>query len=54
MHVNLSRMEPGPVAPQQDALSYPQFLTTAKMQVGYARELHDTLQAASQSLGSTD
>ncbi|XP_065346822.1 mediator of RNA polymerase II transcription subunit 29 [Cloeon dipterum] len=54
LQVSLSRTEAGMVTPQQDSISYSQFLNTAKLQVGYARELHDAFQAAIQALNSSE
>ncbi|KAF4528059.1 hypothetical protein B566_EDAN012020 [Ephemera danica] len=54
MQVALTRMESGPVTQQQESLSYPQFLATVRSQVSYSRELHDTLIAAAQALGSNE
>ncbi|XP_077292001.1 mediator complex subunit intersex [Arctopsyche grandis] len=43
-----------PPEPPPSALSYPQFLTVARMQVTYAKEIHDTLIAAVQNISPTE
>lgn len=43
---------PDPAAPP--SLTYPQFLVTARSQVAYAKEIHDTLVAAAQNISPTE
>lgn len=55
--MNPTRIEP---LPQQDVqnplnntLTYPQFLSTVRAQVAYAKEIHDMLLTAAQNIQNT-
>ncbi|CAH4027560.1 mediator of RNA polymerase II transcription subunit 29 [Pieris brassicae] len=47
-----SRMDSGPV--QETTLSYPQYLNTVRLQIAYAKDIHDTLVAAAQNISPTE
>ncbi|XP_014364217.2 mediator of RNA polymerase II transcription subunit 29 [Papilio machaon] len=49
--VNTSRLDSGP--PTQDTqLTYPQYLNTVRLQISYAKDIHDTLVAAAQNIST--
>lgn len=56
LQVQPTRMDPPLATPTQDpsALSYPQYLSTVRAQVAYAKEIHDTLVAAAQNISPTE
>ncbi|CAK1545558.1 unnamed protein product [Leptosia nina] len=48
-----SRMDSGPTS-QDTTLSYPQYLNTIRLQISYAKDIHDTLVAAAQNISPTE
>ncbi|CAG4959750.1 unnamed protein product [Colias eurytheme] len=48
-----SRMDSGPTT-QETTLSYPQYLNTVRLQISYAKDIHDTLVAAAQNISPTE
>ncbi|PZC76944.1 mediator of RNA polymerase II transcription subunit 29 [Helicoverpa armigera] len=44
-----SRLDTGP-ATAESSLSYPQYLNTVRLQITYAKDIHDTLVAAAQNI----
>lgn len=49
--VSSTRMEP---APNENALSYPQYLSTVRSQIAYAKDIHDTLICAAQNISPSE
>lgn len=47
-----SRAEP--TQPNENALSYPQYLSTVRQQIAYAKDIHDTLICAAQNIAPTE
>ncbi|XP_050672464.1 mediator of RNA polymerase II transcription subunit 29 [Leptidea sinapis] len=48
-----TRMDSGPIT-QETTLSYPQYLNTVRLQISYAKDIHDTLVAAAQNISPTE
>ncbi|XP_041982975.1 mediator of RNA polymerase II transcription subunit 29 [Aricia agestis] len=48
-----SRLDTGPTT-QETTLSYPQYLNTVRLQISYAKDIHDTLVAAAQNISPTE
>ncbi|KAJ8709213.1 hypothetical protein PYW07_009039 [Mythimna separata] len=48
-----SRLDTGPATTDQN-LSYPQYLNTVRLQITYAKDIHDTLVAAAQNISPTE
>ncbi|CAG9567950.1 unnamed protein product [Danaus chrysippus] len=48
-----SRLDSGPTT-QETTLSYPQYLNTVRLQISYAKDIHDTLVAAAQNISPTE
>ncbi|XP_072933351.1 mediator of RNA polymerase II transcription subunit 29 [Epargyreus clarus] len=48
-----SRLDSGPTT-QDTALSYPQYMNTVRLQISYAKDIHDTLVAAAQNISPTE
>ncbi|XP_075984909.1 mediator complex subunit intersex [Anticarsia gemmatalis] len=48
-----SRLDSGPTT-QETTLSYPQYLNTVRLQISYAKDIHDTLVAAAQNLSPAE
>ncbi|XP_059051941.1 mediator of RNA polymerase II transcription subunit 29 [Achroia grisella] len=48
-----SRLDSGPTT-QETTLSYPQYLNTVRLQIAYAKDIHDTLVAAAQNISPTE
>ncbi|KAF9808460.1 hypothetical protein SFRURICE_008513 [Spodoptera frugiperda] len=53
MTVMPSRLDTGP-ATTDTSLSYPQYLNTVRLQITYAKDIHDTLVAAAQNISPTE
>lgn len=41
-------------SPQDTQLTYPQYLNTVRLQISYAKDIHDTLVAAAQNISPTE
>lgn len=50
--VMATRAEPIPA--NENALSYPQYLSTIRQQIAYAKDIHDTLICAAQNIAPSD
>ncbi|XP_026736037.1 mediator of RNA polymerase II transcription subunit 29 [Trichoplusia ni] len=48
-----SRLDTGPTT-TDSSLSYPQYLNTVRLQITYAKDIHDTLVAAAQNISPTE
>ncbi|KOB77924.1 Intersex-like protein [Operophtera brumata] len=48
-----SRLDSGP-STQETTLSYPQYLNTVRLQISYAKDIHDTLVAAAQNISPAE
>ncbi|XP_026497585.1 mediator of RNA polymerase II transcription subunit 29 [Vanessa tameamea] len=48
-----SRLDSGPTS-QETTLSYPQYLNTVRLQISYAKDIHDTLVAAAQNISPAE
>lgn len=48
--VTSTRLEPA----QDNTLSYTQYLDLVKIQIGYAKDIHDTLMCAAQNISPTE
>ena len=52
LHVTATRSDNIPMP--DNSLTYPQFLTTARDQVTFTKEIHDTLVAAAQNISASE
>lgn len=43
-----------PIPPNENALSYPQYLSTIRQQIAHAKDIHDTLICAAQNIAPSD
>lgn len=43
-----------PIATNENALSYPQYLSTIRQQIAYAKDIHDTLICAAQNIAPSE
>ncbi|XP_023940227.1 mediator of RNA polymerase II transcription subunit 29 [Bicyclus anynana] len=53
LNVIPSRLDSGSAA-QETTLSYPQYLNTVRLQISYAKDIHDTLVAAAQNISPAE
>lgn len=51
--VALTRIEPLPTS-ENGLISYPQYLSTVRLQISYAKDIHDTLICAAQNISAND
>lgn len=53
MHVASTRIDPLPLT-ENAPLSYPQYLQTVRSQIGYTKDIHDTLISAAQNISPSE
>lgn len=53
VHVATTRVEPLPLI-ENGPISYPQYLSTVRTQISYAKDIHDTLICAAQNISPTE
>lgn len=53
-NVMTASITPIPINDNNNALSYPQYLATVRQQIGYAKDIHDTLICAAQNISPSD
>lgn len=51
--VALQRIEPMPTS-ENGPISYPQYLSTVRLQISYAKDIHDTLICAAQNISPSE
>lgn len=54
VHVASTRMEPLPMNVNDGPIAYPQYLSTVRTQIGYAKDIHDTLICAAQNISLSE